>query len=115
MTEAVTAFGTSVLALVRFGQARWRESVGKDKKRAREILGRLLGVVRLVRERGGLFAELSTSPGQLLGLAAGCDGSGGRIAQLPTLASALIFQGRSLELGMSVCKVHHLGILCPQK
>jgi hypothetical protein len=35
MTEAVTAFGTSVLAFVRFGQARWRESVGKGKKRAR--------------------------------------------------------------------------------
>jgi hypothetical protein len=43
MTAAVTAFGTSVLAFVRFGQARWRESMGKDKKRAREILGSLQG------------------------------------------------------------------------
>jgi len=34
MTEALTAFGTSVLAFVWFGQARWREPV-KGKNRAR--------------------------------------------------------------------------------
>jgi hypothetical protein len=35
MTEAVTAVGTSVRVFVPFGQARWRESAGKGKKRAR--------------------------------------------------------------------------------
>jgi hypothetical protein len=50
--------------------------LNKDPDRAREILRRLLGVVKLVREKGGLFAEFSMSPGQLLGLAAGSVGSG---------------------------------------
>jgi hypothetical protein len=40
MTEAVTALGTSVLAFVRFGTARWRESVGKGKKLARTATAR---------------------------------------------------------------------------
>jgi hypothetical protein len=35
MTEAVTVGGTSVLVFVPFGEARWRESAGKSKKRAR--------------------------------------------------------------------------------
>lgn len=58
----------------------------RDPERARDILRRLLGEVRLVRGAGGLFAELSTSPERLMGLAGvtpietrGRDGSGGRI------------------------------------
>lgn len=50
----------------------------KDADRAREILRRVLGTVRLVRQKEGLFAELSTSPGRLLPLAS-ANGSGGRI------------------------------------
>ena len=42
MTESLTAFGSSVLAFVWFGQARWRESVGKGKKRALFALVALL-------------------------------------------------------------------------
>jgi hypothetical protein len=45
MTEALPAFSTSVLAFVRFGQARWRESVGKGKKHARAATAH--------REQGG--------------------------------------------------------------
>lgn len=55
--------------------------LGKDADRAREILRRVLGTVRLVRQKEGLFAELSTSPERLLPLAS-ANGSGGRI-QLP--------------------------------
>ncbi|MBS0379021.1 MAG: recombinase family protein [Proteobacteria bacterium] len=52
-----------------------------DADAAREVLVRVIGKVKLVREKGRLWAELSTNPGQLLGLAAaaGPDGSGGRI------------------------------------
>ncbi|HVN46914.1 MAG TPA: recombinase family protein [Steroidobacteraceae bacterium] len=53
-------------------------TLGRDPDRAREILRGLLGEVRLVPEKTGLFAEISMSPGRLLALA-GCDGSGGRI------------------------------------
>jgi hypothetical protein len=54
----------------------------REPDRAREILRRLLGAVRLVREAGGLFAELATSPGQLLALAGGA-GSGGALHLFP--------------------------------
>lgn len=50
----------------------------RDPARAREILRRLLGTVRMVRRNGGIFAEVSTSAGALLGVASS-DGSGGRI------------------------------------
>jgi hypothetical protein len=49
----------------------------REPDRARDILRRLLGAVRLVREAGGLFAELATGPGQLLALAGGAGSGGG--------------------------------------
>jgi hypothetical protein len=45
MTEALTTFGTSVLAFVWFGQARYRESMGRGKKRERTATAH--------REQGG--------------------------------------------------------------
>jgi site-specific DNA recombinase len=58
----------------------------RDADRARDILRRLLGEVRLVRENGALFAELAMGPERLLTLAGvtpretqNCVGSGGRI------------------------------------
>jgi hypothetical protein len=41
----------------------------KEPDRARGLLERLLGVVKLVRQKNKLFAEISTSPGRLLELA----------------------------------------------
>lgn len=58
--------------------------LGKDPDRAREILRRVLGTVRLVREKGGLFAEIATSPGRLLPVASP-SGSGGRISPVPSI------------------------------
>jgi hypothetical protein len=78
--------------------------LGKDADRAREILRRLVGVVRLVREKGGLFAELSTAPGRLLPLASP-NGSGGTLREFPTIAGSLICISLFLEAraGFSSC------------
>jgi hypothetical protein len=72
--------------------------LGKDADRAREILRRLVGVVRLVREKGGLFAELSTAPGRLLPLASP-NGSGGTLREFPTIASSLIWPVEFVDSG----------------
>lgn len=75
---AAAKAGTRAVAELEEMVAALPAMLGKDADRAREILRRLLGTVRLVREKGGLFAVLETAPGRLLPVAS-ANGSGGQI------------------------------------
>jgi hypothetical protein len=67
---------------------------------AREILRRLVGTVRLVREKGGLFAELSTSPGRLLPVAS-ANRSGGLIPSNSTTIVAFSSADRRRKIAVN--------------
>lgn len=79
--EAASAARASERAVTELEQmvAALPTMLGKDADRAREVLRRILGRVKLVRQKNGLFAEISTSPERLLPLAS-ANGSGGRTA-----------------------------------
>lgn len=61
------------------------EMVTRAPDRAREILLRALRKVELVPRADGLYASVNAAPAQLLGLDAGCVGSGGAHASNSTL------------------------------
>jgi DNA invertase Pin-like site-specific DNA recombinase len=70
LPDAVTRFERKVKDLP--------AALSRDADRARSILQSWLITVRLVRRKEGVFAEIKTDPGRLLGIE-DCGGSGGRI------------------------------------